>query len=235
MQKDSIGNRMKANYEQRYDIQLTRRIPVVIRLDGKAFHTFTRNLERPFSSELNNAMISTVKALMNNVQGAKIAYVQSDEISILLTDYDHLYTEAWFNYKLQKMTSVSASIATAYFNYYFNVDSYSNEMLAMFDSRAFNIPKEEVSNYFLWRWQDWKRNSVQLLGQSLFSHNQLHGKNQQDIKIMCREKGYDWDALPNKWKYGTFVDNRGHEYCVDFSDRIRRVKFDQSYVNIGNT
>jgi tRNA(His) 5'-end guanylyltransferase len=229
MKKDSIGNRMKQNYENIYRISLTRRTPVIIRLDGRAFHTFTKHLEKPFSNMLREAMVKTAEALLSEISGAKIAYVQSDEISILVTDYDHLYTQPWFDYNLQKITSVSASIATAVFN-----DYMESPYLATFDSRAFNIPKEEVANYFLWRWQDWKRNSIQLLGQSLFSHKELHKKNQREIVEMCNEKGEEWEYLAAWWKYGTFIDAEFNEAHLDFSLRETRDRFDTQYVYIDN-
>lgn len=200
MKKDDIGNRMKNNYENRSQLYLSRRTPVIIRLDGKAFHTFTRNMEKPFSDNLKAWMVSTAFVLMEEIQGAKVAYQQSDEISILITDYDKLTTDAWFDYNLQKMTSISAAIATAEFN-----RVKSEGKTALFDSRCFNIPREEVSNYFLWRYLDWRRNSIQLLAQSLFSHKELHGKNTKVLNDMCCEKGFVWSDLEPRWRNGTFL------------------------------
>jgi tRNA(His) 5'-end guanylyltransferase len=225
MKKDSIGNRMKENYENRYRLQLTRRIPVIIRLDGKAFHTFTKGLEKPFDITLHRTMVETTKFLIEQIQGAQLAYTQSDEISILVTDYDYFETEAWFDYNIQKLTSVSASLATGFFNW-----KSSFGKIGYFDSRVFNIPKEEVMNYFLWRFQDWKRNSIQLLGQSLFSHKELHKKNQHEIIEMCKTKGHDWNSLPDVWRYGTLIEPNGYEFNIDFSDISQRVHIENMCV-----
>ena len=201
MDKDSIGDRMKANYEDRYRFSLTRRTPVIMRLDGKAFHTLTRGLEKPFDDSFYYSMIDTASFLCSEIQGAKCAYVQSDEISILITDFDTLTTDAWFDYNIQKMTSVSAGLASAYFTSRF----FEEDGIAVFDSRVFNIPKEEVCNYFIWRQLDWIRNSVQMLAQAHFSHKQLHGKNQSAMHDMLHDKGVNWADLPEKWKNGTFI------------------------------
>ncbi len=228
MKKDSIGNRMKGNYENRQRFYLTRRTPVILRLDGKAFHTFTKKLEKPFDSTLHDRMVETTKFLMSQIQGAKFAYTQSDEISILVTDYDYFETEAWFDYNIQKLTSVSASLATGFFN-----RNSPFERIGFFDCRAFNIPKEEVMNYFLWRFQDWKRNSIQLLGQSMFSHNELHRKNQQEIIDMCLEKGKNWHTLSEVWKYGTCIRGDGLERNLNLDRKDLRDSLEREFVFTG--
>lgn len=210
MAKDSIGNRMKNNYESRYKIKLTRRTPVIIRLDGKAFHTLTKKCEKPFDSSLSSSMLVTAHTLLSELQGAKCAYIQSDEISILLTDFDNLNTEAWFDYNIQKIVSVSAGIASAAFT-----SAWGS--IGIFDSRAFNIPKEEVCNYFIWRQQDWKRNSIQMLSQAHYSHKQLHQKNTADMHEMLHKKGVNWADLDDKWKNGTLLLKIGRFVEVDHS------------------
>jgi len=211
MGKDSIGNRMKENYEDRYRLKLTRRMPVILRLDGKAFHTLTRKCEKPFDKTFQATMQSTAMELCSQVQGAKCAYVQSDEISMLLTDFDRLTTDAWFDYNLQKIVSVSAGIASAYFTAHYMNDGYT----AVFDSRAFNVPKEEVCNYFIWRQQDWIRNSVQALSQSHYSHKQLHKKNTSDMHKMLHEKGVNWADLDPVWKNGVFISTSEEGYKAE--------------------
>ena len=114
--KDSLGDRMKENYENRSKTYLTRRTPVIIRLDGKAFHSFTRGMKKPYDEIFHNTMNATMKYLCENIQGCKLGYTQSDEITLLLTDYDTLTTSAWFDYNVQKICSVSASMATMAFN-----------------------------------------------------------------------------------------------------------------------
>ncbi len=198
---DSLGDRMKANYEDRSRYYLTRRTPVIIRLDGRAFHTLLCHCQKPFDDSFRNTMSVTALNVCCEIQGAKCAYVQSDEISILLTDFDTLETQAWFDYNLQKLVSVSASLTSTIFTFLFPLE----EKIATFDSRAFNIPKEEVANYFVWRQKDWIRNSVTMLAQSHFSHKELMNKSQADMHDMLHEIGVNWVDLDAKWKNGTLV------------------------------
>lgn len=194
----TIGTRMKENYENRYRLYLTRRTPVIIRLDGKSFHTVTKKCKKPFDEEFSNAINGTAIALCYEIQGVKLAYIQSDEISLLLTDFDKLNTDAWFNYNIQKMTSIAAGEASYQFSQLFNYKG-------LFDCRVFNIPKEEVVNYFIWRQKDWIRNSIQMLAQSHYSHKELHQKNIPDIHEMLYSKKINWAKLEDKWKNGTCI------------------------------
>lgn len=234
MKNDPIMSRIKNNYENRSKTFLTRRTPVIIRLDGKAFHTYTRGLDKPFDEGLIEDMQQAAIYLCKNIQGAKCAYVQSDEISILVTDYDTLQTDAWFDYNVQKMTSVSASLATGIFNQVRTIRSLkefseeggweyaergalinvcdfidSSVTLANFDSRVFNIPKEEVANYFLARQKDAVKNSIAMLAQSLYSHgkekSELFKKNQSEMQEMCFQKGHNWNDLHFSKKRGSFI------------------------------
>lgn len=218
--KDSLGDRMKSNYEERSKTALTRRMPVIIRLDGKAFHTFTRNFDRPYDKILHEVMNTTTRRLCENIQGCKLGYTQSDEISLLLTDFDTITTDAWFDYEVQKMCSIAASMATLYFNKTFEevvtsemspeLDAARCEVLqkaldvgALFDARVFNIPEDEVANYFIWRQQDATRNAIQMLGQTYFSHNQLHKKSTKMIQEMLwQERGINFNDMPTEFKRG---------------------------------
>ena len=203
MKKDSLGNRMKDNYENAYRIKLTKRTPVIIRLDGKAFHSLTKDCEKPFDVHFNRSMFKTMEFLCQEIQGVKCAYTQSDEISLLLTDFDNLETQPWFDYNLQKIVSISSSIATYGFNVFWR--EQHGWSYGVFDSRAFNIPKSEVKNYFIWRQKDWERNSLQMLAQAHYSHKELHKKNKSDMHEMLHEKGINWADLEPKWKNGTFL------------------------------
>lgn len=226
MKNDQIMVRMKDCYESRSRTYLTRRTPVIMRLDGKAFHTYTKGLNKPFDTGLIEDMQNTAIYLCSQIQGAKCAYVQSDEISILLTDYDNLNTDAWFDYQVQKMVSISASLATGIFNqlrfirqlskedvFYNSIDTCSKNVnyiintdrLANFDSRVFNIPKEEVANYFLARQNDAVKNSISMLAQSLYSHKELDRKHSGDLQEMCFQKGHNWNDLPFEQKRGGFI------------------------------
>ncbi len=219
MKENSIGNRMKENYEDRYRIKLTLRMPVIIRLDGKSFHTLTRHCKKPFDDTFSECMTATASYLLKNIQGAKCAYKQSDEISILLTDFDKLTTDAWFDYSLQKMVSVSAGMASSFFTWKWTFYEIVNNIkdIAIFDSRAFNIPKEEVCNYFIWRQQDWFRNSLQMLARTHFSHKELNEKNTSDIHEMLHRKGVNWADLEPVWKNGVFIwlENEGWKTISD--------------------
>ena len=232
--KDSLGDRMKENYENRSKTYLVRRMPVIIRLDGKAFHTFTKGLKKPYDEIFHNTMNATMKYLCENIQGCKLGYTQSDEITLLLTDYDTLTTAAWFDYSVQKMCSVAASMATMAFNKFFaeqeqkyfykhidfltcdgdvsvevdfDSDYYAKLShkvgIAMFDARCFNIPKEEVTNCFIWRQQDATRNAIQMLGQCNFSHKELQNKSCNDIQdMLMTQKGINFNDMPTEFKRG---------------------------------
>ncbi len=204
----NIGDRMKDNYENRNRYYLTRRIPVIMRLDGKAFHTLLKRADKPFDDDFRECMETTAMYICRNIQGTKCGYIQSDEISLLLTDFDKLDTEGWFDYNVQKMTSIASAIASVFFS---TLTVYKT---AFFDCRVFNIPKEEVTNYFIWRQKDWVRNSIQMLAQSHFSHKQLHKKNSSDMHEMLHGKEINWADLENKWKNGSFIKKEDKEWGV---------------------
>jgi tRNA(His) 5'-end guanylyltransferase len=212
MSKDTLGDRMK-KYEKTTQSSLLGRSATIIRLDGKAFHTYTRKINKendpsmindPFSEKLHTAMCLTMEALGSQIQNAKFGYTQSDEISILLCDWDKLTTDPWYGGNIQKTVSVSAAIATANFNFHigqlFPDIPYTPANFALFDSRVFNVPMSEVANYFVWRQQDATRNSINMLGQHHFSHNQLHKKNTSQVQDMLMlEKCVNWNNL-HTWK-----------------------------------
>lgn len=247
MVKDDLGDRMKEyeNVERRY---LTRRMPTLIRIDGKAFHSFTKGFQKPFDMVLMKSMWNTAKYLCENIMGCKIAYTQSDEITLLLTDYENIRTEGWFDKNIQKMCSVSASMTTLAFNKafmeqtnymrrdietdYVHDDELCLELLkkfekyylkyntAMFDSRVFNIPKEEVCNAFIWRQKDATRNAIQMVGRANFSHKQLNNKSCDDIQEMLfQEKGINFNDLPTYQKRGVCIVKE--TYMKDDAQRTR--------------
>jgi tRNA(His) 5'-end guanylyltransferase len=212
---DLLGARMK-KYEHTFRTHLMRRQPVVIRIDGKAFHTFTRGMKKPFDAVLSLTMWETTQYLCQNIQGCKLGYTQSDEISLLLTDYEKLNTDAWFDYNVQKMTSISASMATLAFNQFFqknvnelvigNIDYDASKYVgkvALFDSRVVALPKEEVVNYFIWRQQDASKNSVSMVAQANFSHKELQNKNTGEMQEMLfSQKGINWNDIIVPYKRG---------------------------------
>ena len=225
---DELGTRMKEFYEGVPKTRLVRRMPVAIRLDGKAFHTFTRGFKKPFDEILVKSMQNTMKYLCENIQGCVLGYTQSDEITLILVDYQNLNSCAWFDYEVQKMCSISASMATMAFNKAFasNVAKESKRLYreyleekdasyiealeiamnkgAMFDARVFNIPKEEVCNLIYWRQLDATRNSIQMVGQANFSHKELQNKSCNMIQEMLfTEKGINWNDYPTYLKRGS--------------------------------
>lgn len=236
MKKDSLGDRMKSYYEDRSKTYLPRRSNVIIRIDGCHFHTFTKGFEKPFDKIFIEAMQRTTKHLCENIQGCKLGYVQSDEISLLLTDYDKLETDAWFDNSVQKMCSVAASMATLYFNKEFNslAETYCLDTLrlaspdtlceaykkaedegAYFDARCFVLPKEEVCNYFIWRQQDAVRNSISGLAQVHFSQKALNGKGREAMKTLLKEIDINWDDLNIEKKCGACVIKLNNTWKID--------------------
>lgn len=228
---DELGKRMKEFYEQVPKTRLVRRMPVAIRIDGKAFHTFTRGFQRPFDEVLIKSMQETMKYLCENIQGCVLGYTQSDEITLILIDYKKLTSSAWFDYEVQKMCSIAASMATMVFNRSFekNVEWFrikhklngisdadtiewntyikylqAVEKGAMFDARCFNIPKEEVCNLIYWRQLDATRNSIQMVGQANFSAKELQCKSCNMIQdMLMTEKGINWNNFPTHQKRGS--------------------------------
>lgn len=238
MDTSDLAKRMK-DYEMRDRYFLQKRIPVAIRVDMRAGHTFTKGFERPFDKVFMKSMQETAKYMCENMGNAKFAYVQSDEITIILVDYDTLETDCWFNYRIDKLCSISASMATMAFNRFFaqEVDKWGVETFgyewyeggtndpevanspewklseiyskaidkgACFDARCFNIPKEEVTNLIYWRQLDATRNSIQMVGQANFSHDELQNKTCDMIQDMLMTKyGINWNNFTIPCKRGT--------------------------------
>lgn len=216
MEKSSLGDRMK-RYETTFQSYLSIRTPVIIRIDGKSFHTLTRKMEKPFDNKLIECMQYTACNLTNKIDGCNLAYTQSDEISLLLVDYKNINTDRWFDYNVQKLTSVSASMATYYFAKRYR-EVFKEDVPIAFDSRVFNLPKEEVANYFIWRQQDATRNSIQMLARANFSHKQLHKKSCNQLQDMLMvEKNINWNNLETYKKRGTCIFRKGSVYTIDIN------------------
>ena len=224
------------SYENVSRLYLPRRMPLIIRIDGKAFHSFTRGFKKPFDDILMASMRDTAVQLCKYIEGCKVAYTQSDEISLLLTDYDSINTEPWFRKNLIKIVSIAASVATLEFNraYESHVKEASSDIdmrhminvylprigTALFDARAFVLPKDEVCNYFIWRQQDASRNSIQMVGQAHFSHKELQGKNCDMIQEMLyMHHGINWNDLPIPQKRGLCIIKE--KYLKDDVERSR--------------
>ena len=234
---DELGKRMKEYYEQIPKTRLVRRTPVAIRLDGRSFHSFTRGFQKPFDEVLIRSMQRTMQYLCENIQGCVLGYHQSDEITPILTDYKKLTSEAFFDYEVQKVCSITASMTTMAFNKFFaeevkahaGFDLYDQlletyckaiDKGAMFDARCFNIPKEEVTNLLYWRQLDATRNSIQMVGQANFSHKELQNKSCNQIQDMLMlERGINWNNLPTYQKRGSCC-IRNYLICEPYGNRI---------------
>lgn len=220
----TLADRMKS-YENINRTYLTERLPVIIRIDGKNFSRYTKPFKKPYDDIFLNAMRATAKLLCENIQGAKLAYTQSDEISILLIDFDKISSQLWFNGNIQKMVSVSASMASIYFYkaleneiYTFNhktseeyeyiekLKDHLADATAVFDSRCFILPKEEVVNYFRWRQIDCTRHSIQSAAQTYFSPSEMHNKTCDQLQEMLfTEKNINWSKYPSYFKNGSCI------------------------------
>jgi len=195
---DPLGDRMK-KYESVSNHKLTQKVPVILRVDGKAFHTFTKNATKPFDINLIESMVRSAEEVAKEMMGFVLAYHQSDEVTFYINNNQKLESEAWFDNKISKLVSITASLFTSKFNYIYGSNN------AVFDCRAFNVPYTEVPNVFIWRQRDWERNSVHMYARSIFSHNDLMNKNKSEIHEMLYERGLNWNNLHPQLKNGTFI------------------------------
>lgn len=202
MDKTNIADRMKGYEKLETQDRFIPLLPIYARLDGRAFHTFTKGLDRPFDKEFMSVMQQVTKRLVEET-GAEIGYTQSDEISLFWK------TDSFFAGKKQKMISTLASIATAEFILAgIKIDKLRERIERKppnFDCRVFQLPNQtEVTNTFYWRELDATRNSLSMLAQSLYSHKQLHGKGKQELHELCFTKGQNWNDLDPDCKRGSW-------------------------------
>ena len=239
---DELSIRMK-DYEKRQRFYLQKRMPVIIRLDMRTGHTFLRDFKRPFDDVFIKTMQETALYLCKNIQNVKCSYQQSDEITLLLVDYDRITTNRFFEYRIDKLCSLAAGMATLEFNKrleknvaeykkafeknttisdidfekeieYFKILDKAIKKGAIFDARCFNQPKEEVTNNFYWRQMDASRNSIQMVGQAFFTQKELDKKNNNDIQdMLMTQKGINWNNLPTYQKRGSCCIKK--EYAVN--------------------
>lgn len=206
--KDSLGDRIK-RYEAVSDPMLMPNGPLFIRVDGRAFHTWTRGMNKPYDDKLIACMVNAAIDVAADMAGFKLAYLQSDECTFMLTDTDRLESQGWFDYRLNKLVSISASAFTAHFNREAAWRFDGRRGMAMFDSRAFTVPWEDAPNVFVWRQKDWHRNSLSMLAQSHFSHKQLQGKKRADLHEMLHGIGVNWADESTAHKNGYFLHHGG--------------------------
>lgn len=203
-------------YEGVNDQYLVPKSPVILRLDGKSFHRLTKGLERPIDWDFVHCMTDAALAVCSSIDCVKLGYFQSDEISLLLVDYENYLTQPWFSYRIQKICSVAASIASVSF-YQALLERLPKltKLKPVFDCRVFNIPMHEVANYFIWRQQDATRNSISSLAQAHFSGKQLHGKNRKVMLDMLMEEGINWNDCPVYQKRGHAIVKREGQWVAD--------------------
>ena len=200
--KDSLGNRMKG-YEDVYRLYLPKRLPLILRCDGIAFHTYTRKCKRPFDENLISVMNEAAIAICKEAQGARLAYVQSDEITVLIYEPD-FEAEPWFNNNINKILSASATCIASSVSLA-SKRIFGTSKKAKFDARVFPLPFDEVVNEFIWRQADCTRNSVQMYARSLYSHKELKEKKNKELQEMLFKKGINWNNIPIYQKRGRCV------------------------------
>lgn len=194
------------DYEKAFDVVLPRRMPVLIRIDGRSFHTYARRFEKPFSDEMRELMDRAAVAVCEEAQGAQCAYVQSDEITVLLVNYSRFSTEPWFGNRVQKICSVAASIATEAFN--------RGGGTANFDARCYVLPREEVNNAFVERQRDAIRNAILSVAQHAYGHKAIHGKSCAELEQMLSSDGLGLGTLRGWQLYGRLVEKYPSGECA---------------------
>lgn len=202
--RDSFGDRMKT-YERLSESQLIPNLPIVVRLDGKSFSKYTSRLERPYDLKLIELMQNTCKHLMKISHNIKVAYQQSDEITLIISnDYDN---PVEYSGRVQKLCSILAAECSVYFATHAYILENALHDHPVFDCRIFNVPDwVEASNAVLWREQDATKNSIQLAGQSNFSHKEMQGlKNNQIQEKLLLEKNINWNDYPASFKRGSYI------------------------------
>jgi len=206
-----LEERMKG-YEKKYDLPIN--LPIIIRIDGRAFHTFTRGLNKPFDESFISMMNMVGLKLCDEIQNCRMAYLQSDEISFLV--YNRIESDCWFSNEIQKMCSISASMASSIATKY-TLEKFptKDRINISFDSRIFIIPPKDVENYFLYRQMDWERNSLQMLTRKYYSQNKMNNKSCEDMHEMLHEKGDNWNNLSTYLKRGRCIIKKEEEIEIN--------------------
>jgi len=220
---DPLGDRMKAYESAEADRRLMPLLPALGRVDGRAFHSFTKGMARPFDSNFQAAMIETAVALMEETN-ANVGYTQSDEIT--LAWYPAIGSEIWFGGRIAKMVSQLAAHTTLHFYRACECwlpDFTDRRPLPTFDARVWNVPTlEEAANVFVWREQDATKNSITMAAQNYYTHKELHGKSSEQKQEMLFQKGVNWNDYPNHFKRGVYVQRRTevHRFTTDEIDKL---------------
>ena len=208
MKKDDLGNRMKMYEGIEAARRLIPRLPICVRIDGRAFHTFTKGLKRPYDERLMHCMLETTRFLVKEAN-ASVGYTQSDEINLVLFS-DDLKSQPLFDGRVQKLVSVLASAATMKFcRLLMEHLPEKADKTVMFDARVWSVPSlEEAANVLVWRELDATRNSIQSAAGAYYSHKQLHKKNTSEMQELLFQKGINWNDYPAKFKRGSYFQRR---------------------------
>jgi tRNA(His) guanylyltransferase len=222
--KTKLGDRMKGYESVTRDV-LPRRTYTIIRVDGRSFHNYLHDAEKPYDFNFMDEMNEVAIALCQEISGAQFAYVQSDEISVLVTDFATSNTQPWFGGVVQKMASISAARASVVLS-----SIRTHRPPALFDSRVFTVPDpSEVAAYFIWRQRDCVKNSIAMAAQANFSHRELHGINTNQMQEMLwTGKGINWNNYPARAKRGGIAVKTGGEKPVTFFDGRTQKKVTQT-------
>lgn len=202
---DAFGDKVKAFESASAKVVLDESQPMCVRLDGKAFHTFTRGLARPYDQRLSDAMVATMNYLVEKTD-ARLGYTQSDEITLVYFKTAP-HQQTYFGSRVQKLTSVLASMATAKFNSEVtkNIPEKA-DLFAFFDCRVWNVPTlQDAADVFIWRQDDAIKNAVSMAAHAKFSDKKLLGKSSKEKVEMLAEVGIDWHSYPEFFKSGTYA------------------------------
>lgn len=203
--QDSLGDRMKGYEAEQCEARLSPHLPIVARIDGRTFSTFTRGLEKPFCEPLSQAMNEVCATLVDRTH-ARIGYTQSDEISLVYLA-ERPESSVCFDGRVQKLTSVLASLAAAQMARAVaaRLSLEYGARLPHFDCRVMQMPsRTEAANAILWRWKDARKNAISSLAQANFSPKKLHGLHGGEMLELLRAEGVEFDSYPSAYKSGTF-------------------------------
>jgi tRNA(His) 5'-end guanylyltransferase len=226
--KDDLGRRLKRDYEDALRLFLPRRAYFVIRIDGRGFHHFTADLERPYCRSLADSLDQAALYVCQQIIGCRFAYGQSDEYSFLLTDFEKEDAALWFDGNVQKIVSVSASLFTAAFT-----RAFPSKKIAAFDSRVMVIAQRaEVESYFIWRQLDASANSLNMLASAHYAHTELLNKTTAEKHEMLHARGVNWAKHPADFKRGRVVRRQGTESGWEIDLAIPVFNRDSSYLDL---
>ncbi|VTT99154.1 trna-his guanylyltransferase : Uncharacterized protein OS=Plesiocystis pacifica SIR-1 GN=PPSIR1_23574 PE=4 SV=1: Thg1: Thg1C [Gemmataceae bacterium] len=202
---DGLGDRMKRYEAAEAGRRLMPLLPVLARLDGRAFHSFVRGLERPFDERLSRLMADTARFLVR-ATNSEVGYTQSDEITLAWVPAG-FESQVFFDGRVQKMASVLAALCSAHFTRRlpgFLPAEYADR-LPVFDARVWNVPtRDEAANTFLWRERDATKNSISMAARAHYDHSELHGKTGREMQELLFRKGVNWNDYPAFFKRGTY-------------------------------